>query len=30
MVELLDIRIMRERCVICGDCIRLCSRAGRE
>jgi formate hydrogenlyase subunit 6/NADH:ubiquinone oxidoreductase subunit I len=28
MEELPDIRIMRERCVFCGDCVRLCPQSG--
>ena len=28
MAELPEIRIMRERCILCGDCIKMCPQSG--
>lgn len=29
MVYVPEIRLMRERCVLCGDCLKLCPQSGR-
>lgn len=29
-VDLPEIRVLRERCVACGDCVRLCPQSGAD
>jgi ferredoxin len=29
-VDLPEIRVLRERCVACGDCVRLCPQSGPD